>query len=200
MVRTVLGAVILLVLSLSLSSGEELKVVRLVAVGDVEEKLLQRLVSALRDKLGVAAEIGQGIKIPDEAYNSSRGQYYSTEILKKLEVLRPRSGVYLLGVTESDLYVPTLRFVFGEAMPARDVAIISLCRLRQEFYGSSPDRPKLEERMIKEAVHELGHVWGMAHCSDPLCVMFFSNSLADTDRKSDTFCKRCKVFLKGDAN
>ncbi|MFN3466335.1 MAG: archemetzincin, partial [Candidatus Brocadiales bacterium] len=71
-----------------------------------------------------------------------------------------------------------------------------LCRLRQEFYGRPVDLTLLKERMVKEAVHEIGHVWGMRHCPDPCCVMFFSNSLADTDRKSDTFCKNCTGFLR----
>ena len=78
------------------------------------------------------------------------------------------------------------------------MAIISIHRLRSEFYGREPDRAVLMERMTKEAVHELGHLWGMKHCDDPGCVMFFSNSLEDTDKKSDRFCNRCQSILKRD--
>jgi archaemetzincin len=49
---------------------------------------------------------------------------------------------------------------------------------------------------VKEAVHELGHTLGMEHCPDRSCVMYFSNSLADTDRKGEAYCSRCAARLK----
>lgn len=177
-------------------AGDRPRVVRLIAVGDVEGELLRELADSLGDKLGVVAQVGPGLETPAGAYNSKRNQYYSTEILRVLKDMRPGGTLYLLGVTELDLYVPTLNYVFGEALPLRNVAIISLHRLRQEFYGKDADRSILVERIIKEAVHELGHVWGVRHCPNPRCVMFFSNSLEDTDRKSDSFCPKCQAVLK----
>ena len=172
------------------------RVVYLVPVGKVEKGLLKELAQSLRDKLGVAAEIGEPVEISKAAFDQGRNQYNSTRVLQGLETTRPRRKAQLLAVTEVDLFVPNLNFVFGEALPTKDMAIISLCRLRQEFYGKPADTTLLMERTVKEAVHELGHVWGMRHCPDPHCVMFFSNSLPDTDRKPDTFCKRCNGLLK----
>ena len=37
---------------------------------------------------------------------------------------------------------------------------------------------------------EMGHTFGLAHCDDPNCVMWFSNNLAETDRKGTRFCRR----------
>ncbi len=175
--------------------SESPRVVRLIAVGEVQEELLGELANSLGKKLGVVTQVGPGIEAPPEAYNSRRDQYFSTEILRVLAEMRPGGRLYLLGVTELDLYVPTLNYVFGEALPFKNVAVISLRRLRPEFYGEDADELILSERTVKEAVHELGHVWGMRHCPDPRCVMFFSNSLADTDRKSDEFCTRCRTVL-----
>ena len=69
--------------------------------------------------------------------------------------------------------------------------MISLARLRPEFYGSPPDDTLFLQRAVKEAVHELGHTYGLGHCRDPRCVMFFSNTLHDTDVKGPGFCAAC---------
>lgn len=172
------------------------KTVYLIPVGTVEKGLLEGLAQSLRDRLEVVVEVGEPVKIPKAAFDSRRNQYNSTRILQSLETTETYGKAQLLAVTEVDLFVPTLNFVFGEAIPHKDMAIISLCRLRQEFYGIQADPALLRERMVKEAVHEIGHVWGLRHCKDPHCVMFFSNTLADTDQKSDTYCKNCKGLLK----
>jgi archaemetzincin len=99
-------------------------------------------------------------------------------------------------VTEHDLYGPSLNFVFGEADLGNRVAIISLSRLSPGFYGFSEDVERFQERALKEAVHELGHTYGLGHCSNPLCVMHFSNSLLDTDIKKATFCPECEKRFK----
>lgn len=102
----------------------------------------------------------------------------------------------MLGLVEADLFAPGLNFVFGEADIAGNRAVIALPRLRQEFYGLPSDDRLFRERTIKEAVHEMGHTYGLGHCPNPICVMHFSNSLYDTDLKRWKFCAACKVRLK----
>lgn len=93
----------------------------------------------------------------------------------------------LLGVVDRDLFVPGLNFIFGLAQKGGP-ALIALPRLRPEFWGQPADQKLLLQRAIKEAIHELGHTYRLDHCADPLCVMHFSNTLQETDRKSDRFC------------
>ena len=80
-------------------------------------------------------------------------------------------------------------------IPRSRAAVISLARLYPEFYGQPRDPGRFKERAINEAVHELGHLLGLGHCPDPACVMAFSNSLADTDRKGPGFCQPCREKL-----
>ena len=134
--------------------------------------------------------------IPEDAYNRVRNQYHSSRILEKISIYAKKSREdRILGITEADLYVPQLNFVFGEAQCPGNVAIISLHRLKPEFYGQPPNRRLFLERSVKEAVHEVGHTLGLEHCSNPACVMFFSNSILDTDRKSLNFCERCYSWV-----
>jgi len=131
--------------------------------------------------------------IPREAYDSSRRQYHSTHILAKVSnYVRRAQAQYVLGVTEADLYVPSLNFVFGEAQRPGNAALISLRRLKPEFYREPPSKEVFHERALKEAVHEIGHTLSLGHCSNPLCIMFFSDSIRNTDRKRTEFCEKCR--------
>jgi archaemetzincin len=94
-------------------------------------------------------------------------------------------------VTAVDLFVPELNFVFGEASCAEQVAVFSIARLDPSFYGEPKDDAILERRAITEAVHEVGHVFGLGHCPKQECAMWFSNSLMETDRKRSEFCPQC---------
>ena len=76
-------------------------------------------------------------------------------------------------------------------------AVISLRRLNPEFYGGTPDQGLLNSRALKEAMHELAHVFGLGHCPDPWCQTHFSNSIEATDRKDWRYCNWCNGSHKG---
>lgn len=137
----------------------------------------------------------KSLKLPSYAYNEARKQYNSTLLLEYLTLAKPRGYVKYLGIADVDLYAKSLNFVFGEAILNGEEAIISLYRLRPEFYGEAPDQSVFEDRIIKEATHELGHTFGLIHCDDPKCVMHFSNSIIDTDFKGPQPCADCSIKL-----
>ncbi len=116
-------------------------------------------------------------------YNPFRKQYNSTCLLFKLE-----KRWITLGITEVDIYADNMNFVFGEAEILGSRALVSAYRLRGENF---------KERLLKECTHEIGHVLGLKHCSDKSCVMAFSNSVYDVDKKSDEFCEVCRRKIKG---
>ncbi len=134
---------------------------------------------------------------PMAAYDWNRAQYRSEVIIEWLARLRRKLNVeYLLGLGYLDAYANELNFVFGEAFPAEHVAAVYLKRLDPSFYGEEFDLQLFQTRVLKEAFHELGHVFGLTHCSNKRCVMSFSNSILDVDAKTWKYCARCAELLR----
>ena len=163
----------------------------MIAVASVGDRLQEDVQLELRRVLASAFDVEivtvPGIPVAPSAYDRARRQYHSTPILRQLAGVKPRHIERLLGVADVDLYVPELNFVFGEADAGLGVAIFSLARLHTT--GSDERaRALFLKRAATEAVHELGHTYGLNHCASPRCVMWFSNTLGETDRKGLAFC------------
>lgn len=133
---------------------------------------------------------------PAAAFNVSRNQYYSTQLILSLLEAFPHHEGRLLGVTSLDLYVPVLTYVFGEAQLDGRSAVISFHRLDDGYYGYPRNSRLLEERMHKEAVHELGHTFGLFHCANYECVMHSSTAVEEVDVRPINFCGECGGLLK----
>ncbi|MBI2355451.1 MAG: archaemetzincin family Zn-dependent metalloprotease [Deltaproteobacteria bacterium] len=170
--------------------------IMVVPVGTVDNEVAVELAAALAEVFNCRVERGERLTLPARALNHARGQYLSSAILAVLQQNKPGNVSHVLGVTDCDLYLPPLNFAFGEADHKGGVAVISVTRLREEFYGHPGNDQLFRRRIITEGVHEVGHVLGLEHCPDPHCVMHFSNTLADTDRKGTDFCANCRKELR----
>ena len=159
-------------------------------LGDIADEIMEELKDRVGGIFHCPVEIQAGLGDLTQACDPQRKQYLSSALL----AAHGKTGrdERVVGIADVDLYVPRLNFVFGEANIASGTAIVSLYRLRQEYYGSAPDEALFLERAAKEIVHELGHTFGLGHCPNNKCVMHFSNSLADTDLKKAHFCNMCR--------
>jgi archaemetzincin len=165
--------------------------IHLLAVGDLDARLLEDLRADLEDVFRCACRVVPGRLDPEFALHPARLQFHSTEILGRLRGFIQRDTWRLLGVTEADLYIPILTFVFGEAQVGDSCAVVSAHRLRQEFYGLPADPLLLRERLRKEAAHELGHTLRLAHCDDYRCAMAPSHAVEWIDLKGSRLCRAC---------
>ncbi len=173
---------------------QKAKPIALVPVGQVDEAILTAISQGLWEVFGRDCMIAAALPHPDYAHDPRRGQYLADDILAQLSRLDLDAERWL-GVADLDLYTPGLNFVFGQARMGGPAALIALPRLRQGFYGLPDDEALFHQRAIKEAVHELGHTYGLSHCRSPRCVMCFSNSLRDVDKKGRGFCSSCRKRL-----
>lgn len=166
----------------------------IVPLGAVDKSFLMKLASGVEEVLPFVRCVISPLllNLPKDAYNPRRRQY-SSDIIMRL--YQGRFKERTLMVTKADLYSPGLNFIFGQAEYPGLLALISLARLDPRFYGKPYDEPLMFDRAVKEAIHEICHTYGLSHCSDPRCVMRFSNSILDTDLKSKTPCHVCTAKL-----
>lgn len=169
--------------------------VAVVAIGAVPASLLARVGDGVRRAYRVEPEVREAAFDPAATFHPERQQYHSTELLRLLGA-ESRGGEPILGITPVDLYVPILKYVFGEAELGGRAAVVGYHRLREEFYGLPGSPPLLADRTVKEAVHELGHTRGLTHCDDYRCVMASAHSVEWIDLKSAAFCRRCAEELR----
>jgi len=165
---------------------------QLLSIGKLEGGYLRDLAPALADTFRVPCEILPSALDPEFAFHGERQQYHSSEILNRMQSLVKAASWRLLGVAAADLYIPILTFVFGEAQLGGPCAVVSLHRLRQEFYGLPSDSHLLRQRLLKEAVHELGHTLNLAHCDDYRCAMAPAHAVEWIDLKESWLCPACQ--------
>lgn len=179
------ASLLLGVVSLMAPATPGRQVIAVAPVGDVAAADLEPLLPILRETFAAEVVAAPAVTLPPSAYDPRRRQHLSTALLDALAKARRPGWDRLLGVAGVDLYVPELNFVFGEGDPNRGVGVFSLHRLRVHGDGAEE---LFVRRAATEAIHELGHSYGLGHCHDPHCVMWFSNSLPETDRKGTRFC------------
>lgn len=172
--------------------GIGMNLIQLLPIGQADRVLLDFLCTALAGEFAAGCRILNRTLDPASAFHADRRQYFSTEMLARMHDCLAPGCWRLLGVTPLDLYIPILTFVFGEAQLNGVCALVSTHRLRQEFYGLPPDPELLRRRLLKEAVHELGHTLSLAHCDDYRCAMAPSHAVEWIDIKGDSLCPACR--------
>ena len=161
-------------------------------IGETSEpaRLVDGVAAALHREYLVAAHRLRIDDRPADAFDLSRQQHSSRTILAWLtgQLRDDEPDAKLLGVTDVDLFIPVLTFVFGEAQLGGQAAVVSTARLREPALESL-----VRARLAKEAVHEVGHTFGLVHCASPACVMARSPALASVDVKEDRLCSDCRI-------
>lgn len=147
----------------------------------------------------IKTETGCNIKVEKAPYtiadclDPERNQFNGNCIIGKFE--DPEIPDWTIVLTREDIFLPIFTHVFGLAKVGGQTGVVSVFRLRDEFYGLPPFPARLHERLVKEIIHEYGHLRGLRHCRDALCVMASSATVDDLDAKSGNYCPDCKLAI-----
>lgn len=167
-----------------------------IPIGKIEKRILEKLSKDLVKVFGLSVRIAAPIDVPDWSFNKLRNQYQGEKILSELNRLEFFEAEKILGISQVDLYADDLNFIFGQAEAPGKAALISMFRLRPKPSKKKLNNNLFYHRILKEAVHELGHTFSLSHCPDPRCVMHFSNNISDTDYKREKFCAKCEKLYQ----
>ena len=162
-------------------------------IGNFDSNLISLIGQEVHRIFGYRTQIRPLMQNVDFALDPSRNQYHSTSIIGKLAGLAPPQAIKMLAITRVDLYIPILTHVYGEAQLGGKACIISTHRLN-EGLGMGVWEP-FSLRVVKEAIHELGHTFNLRHCQSHTCCMHYCRSIKDVDRKSEQLCRYCKILL-----
>lgn len=164
-------------------------------IGSVKELDFERLGKDLEDIFGFSIKKVGPINMPDFALDKEKNQYDAEKVLQDIGSLGFSNLEKILGITDKDLYAKDFNFIFGEAESPGRCCIVSAFRLDPRNMGEKFNPDMFYERVLKEAIHELCHAFGLSHCPDKSCPMHFSNNLTDTDFKDARLCKKCGKLL-----
>lgn len=167
------------------------KFIYILPLGKASLEYFKKLEIDLEKRFGFKIKLENKIEIPDYAFNKEKDQYNGRIILNELSKINFENTEKILAITNEDLFTEDLSYIFGQAELSGKVCLISIKRLNPEFYKEKPNKDLFYDRILKEAVHELGHTFSLKHCKNKKCVMHFSNNIEDTDLKNSEFCEEC---------
>ena len=165
-------------------------------LGDLAADILDAIDDGIQQVFGLEVRRLNAEQTPGYAYDTTRAQYSSELILRALIKHCPAEALRLLAITDVDLFIPMLTFVYGQAQLNGRVSVVSTARMHQEFYSLIRNRPLMLNRVRKEAVHELAHTFGLTHCPLPLCPMSIATGIDQLDGKGDALCAGCVHLLR----
>jgi archaemetzincin len=164
-------------------------------LGLIDEDVLRVVADSLQGLLRLPVDLLNTVPLPPESFMESRNQYNAMTILKYLDQNHSHKALKTLAVTSRDLANPILTYVYGEAYMGGSAAVMSCARLSISGTGRLASREQFLDRVVKVAIHEVGHTFSIPHCHNGRCVMRASNNLPDLDEKLNYLCNYCEIFL-----
>jgi archaemetzincin len=165
--------------------------ISLISFGYFRKDILEAIARQVKAQFFLPVHFHEGHLDLTQFYDPTRRQYNGNQLLKRIDGEFANDSSKTIGLFSIDLFIPILTYIFGQAALNGRAGIASLYRLSNERYGIDPNDQLLLERFTKEVIHELGHTFGLIHCTAPNCVMRSSTYVEDIDQKEQYLCPLC---------
>ena len=167
-------------------------------LGTLDATLVRAVASRIRETFLVNVVVLASLPLPESAFYRPRNRYRGERLLGWLDDHGTPQATKIIGLLASDISVTKGQFydwgVMGVAGLNRRAGVVSEHRLARQSAPSDV----VARRMTQVAVHELGHTFGLPHCSEAHCIMNDAEgSMAAVDASSGSFCARCRARLAG---
>ena len=172
------------------------RIIGVVPVGDVPELAPKVIAAHIMGYLKLPADVLTPVELPSGAFDQLHQQYDAAKILRYFESVHDDNYDKVISVFNVDLFIPTFAYVFGEALQGGKHALVSLFRLSRGKQDCDPPSAILCERAAKVAMHELGHLYNLAHCEEENCLMHYAGGLKDLDNIPLYFCRYCSTYFR----
>lgn len=173
----------------------DMSVIYIAPVGEVDEAILKRIIPCLEERFLFTFSVLPCLSVPDRAFNSAKKKYLASLICDSIKSSLPDDARYTLGITSVDTFEDSSNFIYNVSSAEDSVGLVSIHRLAHSGVKDSLEHDLVFQRILKETTHELGHLLGFRHCFNNSCVMYFSYSINDTDKKEAFFCQECEKKL-----
>ncbi|MFP4498170.1 MAG: hypothetical protein ACLFQV_08160 [Vulcanimicrobiota bacterium] len=168
--------------------------IKLVSFDEIHPEIIDFTQFVLENTFRKKVVRGESIALPIDAFDLEAEHYRSADLLSHLSSIRTHKEK-IFGLINEDIARPQLPFVFGDGSPSKEAAVVSLWRFSQNFHYFEQDPGVFENRLKKAIIQEMSHAYGLRHCSNPQCVMFFPRSINDLDNQKDSYCHRCQTWF-----
>jgi archaemetzincin len=172
--------------------------VLIVEIGAFPDDLKADVVRALKAELQVEVEELDAIALPKVAYYAPRKRYRADKLLDVLDELHggAPATTRVLGLTSVDISTTNPPFedwgIFGLGNMPGQAAVVSAHRLKRR----AKDRDHVKFRVSTTAVHEVGHTFGLPHCTEERCVMQDAEGgIENTDNGTGTLATGCRALI-----
>jgi archaemetzincin len=179
---------------INLNAANSEHIILISPVGELSAELIDAVAAEIERVFGYSTAINSILQDLSFALDQNRNQHHSTTILEQLAANAPSQVIKVIAIAQVDLFIPILTHVYGEAQLGGTACVVSTFRLNEGRSGLNVS-PKYIDRIVKEAIHELGHTFNLRHCPEDTCIMHYCRNEEDVDRKSDELCRYCKVML-----
>jgi archaemetzincin len=152
--------------------------------------LLRAIEASLAASFGREVRTLPAAPLPSGAYVRARRQVSALALAPHLVRGMPDDALFLLAVTDRDLFAGRLEHTFGWGSLELRVGVMSTARLRGE------GEPALRRRRaVTLALHEAGHLLSIPHCTFYRCLMNGALTLEEADGRPAVLCPVCRAKL-----